>query len=155
MNTNRKRSGRHLGPAIRGEVEGFLRRWLPDLAKDVYREMIRNDPTNWFQHPHFSSGLIVKHALRGNGINEKTTGMRDLNAIWPELLLAALLPSKRLRFLARSKKLLLPRALIHCGQIATRLLRLEPSQNTASNNKYLIRIHLALWVGSLPGRSPS
>jgi hypothetical protein len=72
------------------EAVAFLRDWLPDEAKDVYRAMIREDPLNWSRHPHFAGGIILKDALRGNGIDEKTLGVPDLNKIWPELLEAAL-----------------------------------------------------------------
>jgi hypothetical protein len=76
--------------AIRREAVEFLRWWLPEEAKRVYREMILEDPENWSKHPHFSGGIIVKHALRGNGIDERALGIKNLDAIWPELLLAAL-----------------------------------------------------------------
>jgi hypothetical protein len=76
--------------ALQQEAIAFLREWLPDEAKRVYREMIREDPMNWPRHPHFSDGVIVKHALRGNGIDECALGVPDLNAIWPELLRAAI-----------------------------------------------------------------
>lgn len=83
-----------LRDAIRREAVEFLRRWLPEEAKRVYREMIREDPENWCRHPHFSGGIIVKHALRGNGIDERALGIPDLDAVWPDLLQAAVeLPS--------------------------------------------------------------
>jgi hypothetical protein len=75
---------------VRHEVVAFLRQWLPDEAKEVYRQMIRDDPVNWWRDPHFASGIIEKHALRGNGITERVLGVSDLGAIWPDLLLAAL-----------------------------------------------------------------
>jgi len=68
----------------------FLRQWLPDEAKEVYRQMVRENPANWWRHPHFAGGIIETHALRGNGIDERTLGIADLGAVWPELLLAAL-----------------------------------------------------------------
>jgi hypothetical protein len=75
--------------ALQREAIAFLRDWLPDEAKQVYRQMILEDPVNWSRHPHFSDGIIVKHALRGNGIDERALAVADLNKIWPELLRAA------------------------------------------------------------------
>lgn len=89
MGDNKRTSGGQWGSALCAEVVAFLRRWLPDEARQVYREMIREDPATWYQHPHFSGGIIVKHALRGNGITERVLGVPDLNAIWPDLLRAA------------------------------------------------------------------
>jgi hypothetical protein len=81
-----------LRDAIRREAVEFLRWWLPEGAKRVYRDMIREDPENWCRHPHFAGGIIVKHALRGNGIDERALGIPDLDAVWPELLQAAVEP---------------------------------------------------------------
>lgn len=79
-----------MDPAIRGEVVSFLRGWLPERAKAVYRTMIAEDPESWRAHPHFAGGIIVEHALRGNGITEEALGVTCLQAIWPELLELAL-----------------------------------------------------------------
>lgn len=68
------------------EAVAFLRGWLPPEAAEVYRRMIRDDPHGWYLHPHFSGGIIVDHALRGNGIDERALGVKDLNAVWPDLL---------------------------------------------------------------------
>lgn len=76
----------------RDAVVAFLREWLPEEAKRTYREMIERDPENWSRHPHFRSGIIVRHALRGNGIDERALGVPDLDAVWPDLLLRALHP---------------------------------------------------------------
>lgn len=72
------------------EAVAFLARWLPTDAKQVYRELIRADPDNWSRHPHFAGGIIVRHALRGNGIDERMLGVSDLNTVWPALLRFAL-----------------------------------------------------------------
>ena len=64
----------------------FLQGWLTDEAKRVYREMIEEDPENWSRHPHFHGGVIVEHALRGNGIDERALGVADLDPLWPDLL---------------------------------------------------------------------
>jgi hypothetical protein len=77
---------------LRDEVVAFLRRWLPSEARQIYRAMMLEDPENWGRHPHFAGGIIVQHALRGNGIDERVLGVADLNAIWPELLQAAVEP---------------------------------------------------------------
>lgn len=71
------------------QIVAFLQDWLPDDAKDVYREMIRDNPQAWWQDPHFAGGIIIEHALRGNGINERALGIKDLSRFWPELLARA------------------------------------------------------------------
>lgn len=76
----------YLRPEVRDAVVEFLREWLPSPAKRVYREMIRSDPANWSSDPHFAGGIIVDFALRGNGFDEKSLGIADLDAVWPELL---------------------------------------------------------------------
>jgi hypothetical protein len=75
-----------LDPALRDEVVAFLREWLPASAARAYRRMIAADPVDWSAHPHFQGGIIVEHALRGNGITEEVLGVESLEAIWPELL---------------------------------------------------------------------
>lgn len=72
------------------EAVRFLAAWLPVEAKQVYRELIQTDPVGWSRHPHFTGGIIVQHALRGNGITEQVLGVADLNAVWPALLRSAL-----------------------------------------------------------------
>ena len=67
----------------------FLRDWMPDEAKQVYREMIRAAPHSWWQDPHFAGGIILEYALRGNGFNEKALGVRSLEPLWPDLLVQA------------------------------------------------------------------
>lgn len=79
------------GGALRDEAVAFLREWLPDEARRAYREMIEEDPLLWSRHPHFAGGLIVEHALRGNGIDEHALGVPDLDAVWPDLLRRAVL----------------------------------------------------------------
>ncbi|MGH7470119.1 MAG: hypothetical protein ACRENP_19410 [Longimicrobiales bacterium] len=74
---------------LQDEVVAFLRDWLPEEAKQAYRVLIREDPENWWRHPHFAGGIIVEHALRANGIDERALGIPDLNAVWPDLLEAA------------------------------------------------------------------
>jgi len=74
------------------EAVAFLRQWLPPEALLVYREMIRENPKGWHLDPHFSGGIIVEHALRGNGIDERALGVEDLNAVWPALLREAVEP---------------------------------------------------------------
>jgi hypothetical protein len=71
------------------EAIAFLRRWLPDEAKEVYRQMIKENPRGWWHDPHFAGGIIVEHALRGNGIDERALGVDSLDFIWPDLLAAA------------------------------------------------------------------
>lgn len=68
----------------------FLRDWLPAEAKETYRAMIAEDPYHWHRHPHFAGGVIREHVLRGNGITEKVLGVRDLDEVWPALLVRAL-----------------------------------------------------------------
>ena len=68
------------------EAVEFLRRWLPSEAVVVYRKLIRENPNGWHLDPHFAGGIIVEHALRGNGIDERSLGVADLNAVWPALL---------------------------------------------------------------------
>ena len=77
-------------PELLAAVVAFLREWLPEPAKAVYREMIAEDPDHWPRHPHFAGGIIAEHALRGNGITEKILGVRDLEEVWPGLLELAL-----------------------------------------------------------------
>ena len=77
-------------PDLLDAVVGYLREWLPEPAKEVYRRMIEEDPDHWPRHPHFAGGVIVEHALRGNGITEKVLGVPDLEAVWPGLLELAL-----------------------------------------------------------------
>lgn len=72
--------------AQRDYLVAFLRDWLPEEAKSVYREMIRENPTTWWQDPHFAGGIIVEYALRGNGFDERALGVKDLEPLWPELL---------------------------------------------------------------------
>ena len=74
----------------RQEVVDFLRAWLPERAKAVYRALIAEDPESWRAHPHFLGGFIVDHVLRGNGLTEDVLGVADLNAVWPDLLQLAL-----------------------------------------------------------------
>lgn len=75
-----------LSPEDRDAVVEFLREWLPTQAKEVYREMIRLDPDNWSRDAHFAEGVIVDSALRGNGFDEASLGVADLDSLWPELL---------------------------------------------------------------------
>jgi hypothetical protein len=75
-----------MDPAVRDAVVAFLRGWLPAEARRVYREMIRHDPERWFLDAHFRGGVIVRHALRGNGLDERALGVQDLDAVWPDLL---------------------------------------------------------------------
>lgn len=67
-------------------VVEFLREELPPEAREVYRQMIINDPENWWRDPHFSGGVIVEHMLRGNNLTEATLGVPSLDLLWPELL---------------------------------------------------------------------
>lgn len=84
-----------MDPVVREEVVAFLREWLPDRAKAVYRTMIAEDPESWRAHPHFAGGIIVEQALRGNGITEEALGVSCLERVWPELLELALKPEPR------------------------------------------------------------
>jgi hypothetical protein len=79
-----------LDAEVRDEVVAFLRDWIPHPAKEMYREMIARDPEGWHLHPHFAGGVIVQHALRGNGIDEVALGIADLDPLWPELLRLAI-----------------------------------------------------------------
>lgn len=79
------------GRALRDEAVAFLRGWLPEAARRTYREMIRLDPDGWHRDPHFTGGVIVEHALRGNGITERALEIASLDAVWPELLRRAVL----------------------------------------------------------------
>jgi hypothetical protein len=73
------------------EVVAFLRESLPAQAIRIYREMITADPDAWHRDPHFGGGIVVRHLLRGNGIDEAVLGVDDLERIWPELLRDAVL----------------------------------------------------------------
>lgn len=73
----------------RDRLVAFLRDWLPEEAKRVYRDMIRSAPSSWWQDPHFDGGIILEYALRGNGFNEKALGVKDLEPFWPDLLARA------------------------------------------------------------------
>lgn len=75
-----------MDPRVRDEVVEFLRDWLPEPARRAYRTMIARDPRDWKRHPHFRRGVIVRHALRGNGITEELLGVRSLEPYWAELL---------------------------------------------------------------------
>ncbi len=79
-------SSEGLSRAVRDQVVAFLRGWLPPAARAEYRRMMEADPVHWSRHPHFAGGVIVEHALRGNGIDERTLGVRSLDDVWPELL---------------------------------------------------------------------
>lgn len=79
-----------IDPALRSEVVAFLRDWLPPAARDAYREMIRADPEHWMEDAHFAGGIVVRDALRGNGITERLLGVADLDTHWPALLAEAL-----------------------------------------------------------------
>jgi hypothetical protein len=81
-----------MSPELVAAVVAFLRDWLPEPAKEVYRRMIAEDPQHWHRHPHFAGGIIAEHALRGNGITEKVLGVADLDEVWPALLELALRP---------------------------------------------------------------
>ena len=74
---------------VRDEVVEFLRAWLPEAAKRTYRRMMARDPANWKRDPHFHRGVIVRHALRGNGFTEKLLGVRSLEPYWADLLARA------------------------------------------------------------------
>ena len=78
-----------MDPRLRDAVVSFLRDWLPPEARRRYRLMIQENPQGWTSDPHFSGGIIVKHALRGNGIDEKVLGVPNLDSIWAELLAEA------------------------------------------------------------------
>jgi hypothetical protein len=71
---------------VQAAVVEFLRDWLPPHVQRAYRDLIRDDPANWFRHPHFSRGVIVNDALRGNGYDESALGVDDLEPLWPELV---------------------------------------------------------------------
>lgn len=79
------------GRQVRREAVAALRAWLPEEARRVYREMMRADPDGWTRHPHFAGGLVVRHALRGNGLDERALGIADLTPVWPDLLRRAVL----------------------------------------------------------------
>lgn len=74
---------------VRDEVVGFLRDWLPEPAKRTYQAMIAKDPRNWKRDPHFRRGVIVRHALRGNGFTEEVLGVPSLEPYWADLLARA------------------------------------------------------------------
>jgi hypothetical protein len=78
-----------LTDAQRDGLVAFLRDWLPEEALQVYREMIRANPTEWWRDPHFAGGIIVEHALRGNGFDERALGVVDLSPLWPDLIARA------------------------------------------------------------------
>jgi hypothetical protein len=73
----------------RDELIAFLRDWLPEEAKRVYRDMIRSSPNAWWYDPHFDGGIILEYALRGNGFTEKALGVTSLAPLWPDLLIRA------------------------------------------------------------------
>lgn len=78
-----------MDPKVRDEVVEFLRGWLPEPAKRTYRRMMARDPQNWKRDPHFRRGVIVRHALRGNGYTERLLGVRSLEPYWADLLARA------------------------------------------------------------------
>jgi hypothetical protein len=78
-----------MNPSVQEEVVAFLRGWLPESAKQTYRELIAEDPQNWSTHPHFREGVIARHVLRGNGFTEKVLGVASLDPYWPDLLARA------------------------------------------------------------------
>jgi hypothetical protein len=80
-----------MDPKVRDEVVEFLRGWLPEPAKRSYRGMMVRDPRNWQRHPHFRRGVIVRHALRGNGFTEELLGVPSLEPYWADLLARAVL----------------------------------------------------------------
>ena len=71
------------------EVAAFLRRWLPEGVRAEYRRIMAADPAGWPHHPHFAGGLIVRHALRGNGVDEHALGVPSLEPLWREALARA------------------------------------------------------------------
>lgn len=85
-------AGEALRPEVRAAVVAFLRDWLPPEAREAYRRMIRDDPERWMNDPHFRGGVIVRHALRGNGLTEQALGVADLEPLWPSLLREAVEP---------------------------------------------------------------
>jgi hypothetical protein len=80
-----------LDPATRGEIVAFLRDWLPPTAIATYRDMILANPESWHRSPHFASGFVVDHFLRGNGITERELGVETLEPYWAEILRDAVL----------------------------------------------------------------
>ena len=86
----RVRTVAEMDPRLREEAVAFLRAWLPERVKSVYRALIHEGPESWRAHPHFAGGLIVDHVLRGNGLTEEALGVEDLNQLWPDLLRLAL-----------------------------------------------------------------
>jgi len=78
-----------MDPKVRDEIVDFLRGWLPEPAKRSYRRMMARDPQNWKRDPHFRRGVIVRHALRGNGYTEKLLGVPSLEPYWADLLARA------------------------------------------------------------------
>jgi hypothetical protein len=78
-----------MDPNVEDEVVEFLRDWLPETAKRTYRRMMAGDPLNWKRDPHFRRGVIVHHALRGNGYTEKLLGVPSLEPYWADLLARA------------------------------------------------------------------
>ncbi|HEV2148753.1 MAG TPA: hypothetical protein VGR37_15215 [Longimicrobiaceae bacterium] len=78
-----------MDPRIREEVVSFLRAWLPEDAREGYRRMVERDPEGWHRHPHFAEGVIVRHALRGNGFTEELLGVASLEPYWADLLAQA------------------------------------------------------------------
>jgi hypothetical protein len=75
-----------MDPAVRDAAVAYLRDWLPADARRVYRGMIEDDPEHWHRDAHFAGGVVVDHLLRGNGLDERALGVRDLDGVWPELL---------------------------------------------------------------------
>lgn len=71
------------------ELAAFLRRWLPDGVRAEYRRIMAADPAGWPLHPHFAGGLVVRHALRGNGVDEHALGVPSLEPLWKEALARA------------------------------------------------------------------
>jgi hypothetical protein len=91
LSRGRRTPSSRVDPGLRREVVLFLRDWLPQPAQDAYREMISADPEGWHRDPHFGGGIVIRHALRGNGITEEALGIESLERIWPELLREAVL----------------------------------------------------------------
>ncbi len=79
----------HLTDDQRDQLIAFLRDWLPEDAKQIYRDMIQCAPDSWWEDPHFQGGIIIDYALRGNGFDEKALGVINLEPLWPSLLARA------------------------------------------------------------------
>ena len=53
------------------EVIQFLKRYIPESSKREIKEMMNQDPEEWWTIHHFTWGMSIRNALRTYGFDEK------------------------------------------------------------------------------------